>query len=79
MIFPLLYTHQFIITSYSRIGILSNLGLLTTFLFQVFLVPLSNRFEYKHLLFLSYAGIGFQSSSSPYKDRFSSLLSFISL
>lgn len=57
MIFPLLYSQQFIITKYSHIGILSNLGFLVTFIFQLFIANISDRFEYKHMLFFSYAGI----------------------
>jgi MFS family permease len=57
MIFPLLYSQQFIITKYSHIGILSNLGFLVTFFFQLFIANISDRFEYKHMLFFSYAGI----------------------
>jgi MFS family permease len=57
MIFPLLYSQQFIITKYSHIGILSNLGFLVTFFFQLFIANISDRFEYKHMLFFSCAGI----------------------
>lgn len=57
MIFPLLYSQQFIIKSYSHIGILSNLGLLTTFLFQIMIANHAHKFEYKHLLLFSSLGI----------------------
>ncbi len=57
MIFPLLYSQQFIIKKYSHIGILSNLGLLTTFLFQIIITNLSHKHEYKHILLFSYLGI----------------------
>lgn len=57
MIFPLLYSQQFIIKKYSHIGILSNLGLLTTFLFQIVIANHADRFEYKNLLLFSSFGI----------------------
>lgn len=57
MIFPLLYSQQLIITKYSHIGILSYLGLLTTFLFQIFVVNSAHRIEYRHILLLSLTGI----------------------
>lgn len=57
MIFPLLYSQQFIIKKYSHIGILSNLGLLTTLLFQIVIAHHADRFEYKHLLLFSSVGI----------------------
>jgi FSR family fosmidomycin resistance protein-like MFS transporter len=57
MIFPLLYSQQFIIKKYSHIGILSNLGLLTTFLLQIVIANYAHKFEYKHLLLLSSFGI----------------------
>lgn len=57
MIFPLLFSQQFIIKNYSHIGILSNLGLLTTFLFQIVIANYAHKFEYKHLILLSSLGI----------------------
>ena len=57
MIFPLLYSQQFIIKKYSHIGILSNLGLLTTFLFQIVIANYAHKFEYRHLLLFSCLGI----------------------
>ncbi len=57
MIFPLLFSQQFIIKNYSHIGIISNLGLLTTFLFQIVIANYAHKFEYKHLLLLSSLGI----------------------
>jgi len=57
MIFPLLYSQQFIIQKYSHIGILSYLGLMTTFVFQIIVANLSDKFEYKHWLLVSYWGI----------------------
>jgi FSR family fosmidomycin resistance protein-like MFS transporter len=57
MIFPLLFSQQFIIKKYSDIGILSNLGLLATFLLQIVIANYAHKFEYKHLLLLSAIGI----------------------
>jgi MFS family permease len=57
MIFPLLYSQKFIIENYSHIGILSYLGLMTTFIFQIIVANLSDKFEYKNWLLLSYLGI----------------------
>ncbi len=57
MIFPLLYSQQFIIQDYSHIGILSYLGLMTTFVFQIITANLSDKFEYKHWVLVSYLGI----------------------
>jgi len=57
MIFPLLYSQQYIIQKYSHIGILSYLGLMTTFIFQIITANLSDKFEYKNWLLASYWGI----------------------
>jgi len=74
MIFPLLYSQQFIIKKYFHIGILSNLGLLATFLFQIILVNASNKFEYKHMLFFSYIGICLSLVLMTFSSVFSSFL-----
>ena len=57
MIFPLLYSQKIIITQYSHIGILSNLGLLTTLVCQIFVVNHAHRMEYKHTVLISLWGI----------------------
>jgi len=57
MAFPILYSQGFLITSYSQIGLLSNLGLLATLLVQVLVVRLSYAHEYRRLLAVSLAGI----------------------
>ncbi|MCK4645825.1 MAG: MFS transporter [Candidatus Aminicenantes bacterium] len=74
MIFPLLYSQQFIITKYSHIGILSNLGFLVTFFFQLIIANISDRFEYKHMLFFSYAGISVTLALMTLPSAFSSFL-----
>jgi MFS transporter, FSR family, fosmidomycin resistance protein len=56
-IFPILYSRGFLISSYSQIGLLSNLGLLATLVLQFFVVRLSFRHEYRVLLLISGAGI----------------------
>jgi MFS family permease len=74
MIFPLLYNQHFIIHNYSQIGILSNFGLLTTFLFQILVVHASHRFDYRSMLALSFVGISLSvvliSFSSSYASLF---------
>ncbi len=74
MVFPLLYSQQFIIKNYSQIGILSNLGLLMTFLFQIFVAYFSDKVEYKLMLFLSYTGIGLSLALMTLSSSFASLL-----
>lgn len=74
MIFPLLYSQQFIITKYSHIGILSNLGFLVTFFFQLIIANISDRFEYKHMLLFSYAGISVALALMTLPTAFSSFL-----
>ena len=74
MIFPLLYSQKFIITRYSHIGILSNLGLLVTLLCQIFIVNLSHKVEYKYLLLLSIGGISLFLLLIPISSIFASLL-----
>ena len=76
MIFPLLYSQQFIITKYFHIGILSNLGLLTTVLFQIIIANVSPKFEYKYMLCLSIAGISLTLFLITYSSIFVSLLVF---
>ncbi len=57
MIFPVLFSQQFIIQKYSHIGVLSNLGLLVTFLFQIVIASYAHKFEYKYMILLSTSGI----------------------
>jgi len=74
MIFPLLYTQQFIIKKYIHIGILSNLGLLVTILFQIILANVSDKIEYKLMLFFSYMGICLTLALMTLSSVFASLL-----
>jgi MFS family permease len=57
MVFPILLVNKWLISSYSRIGILTNLGLLVTLLFQVVIAQTSERFEFRTLLLGSVAGL----------------------
>ncbi|NOR14190.1 MAG: MFS transporter [Candidatus Aminicenantes bacterium] len=57
MVFPLLYNQKLLITQYSQIGILANLGLLTTLVFQIIVVNYAHRVEYRHILLFSLLGI----------------------
>jgi len=74
MIFPLLYSHQFIINKYSHIGILSNLGLLTTFFIQILLATFAHRFEYKHLLLFSLCGLSGSLALLTFSQNFLTLI-----
>lgn len=76
MIFPLLYSQQLIIKKYSHIGILSTLGLLITFIFQIVLANYAHRFEYKHIIFFSVAGISSSLLLISFSSTFASLLFF---
>ena len=57
MLFPLLYSKEFIITNYSQIGILSYLGLFVTFVFQILIVNYSKNLSYKSMLVISICGL----------------------
>ncbi|NIM59682.1 MAG: MFS transporter [Candidatus Aminicenantes bacterium] len=74
MIFPLLYTQQFIIKKYFHIGILSNLGLLVTLLFQIIIANISGKVEHKFMLLVSYIGICLTLSLITLSSTFATLL-----
>ncbi len=74
MIFPLFYSQQFIITKYSHIGILSYLGFLVTFLFQIIIANISDRLEYRSMLFFSFMGISLSLALMTFSSGFASLL-----
>lgn len=57
MIFPVLLSQGYILQNYSQIGIISYLGLLTTFLFQIIIVQTAHRVRYQNLLLASFLGI----------------------
>ena len=76
MVFPLLYGRSPLLTSYSQIGLLSNLGLLTTLLVQFLVVKLSFHIEYKTLMLWSFLGICLSLSLVPLASSFLTLLAF---
>ncbi len=79
MIFPILYSQRFLISSYSQIGLLSNLGLLISFVFQFYVVSLSCRHEYRRLMLLSLLGICASMALVPFATSFAALLAFFLL
>jgi len=76
MVFPLLYGRSPLIASYSQIGLLSNLGLLTTLFVQVLVVKLSFHVEYKTMMFWSFVGISLSLALFPLATSFFTLLVF---
>ena len=57
MVFPILLGREFMIRNYSQIGLLSNFGLLATFLFQILIVHAARRWDFRVMLGVSFAGI----------------------
>lgn len=57
MVFPILLGLGNMIRNYSQVGLLSNFGLLTTFLFQIFIVHAARRWDFRAMLGMSLAGI----------------------
>ncbi|HYA49429.1 MAG TPA: hypothetical protein VEG35_06990, partial [Burkholderiales bacterium] len=76
MVFPLLYSRSTLITSYSEIGLLSNLGLLATLLVQFLVVRLSCHVEYKTLMMASFVGISASLACVTLSTSFFTLLVF---
>jgi MFS family permease len=76
MVFPLLYGRSALITSYSQIGLLSNLGLLATLLVQFLVVKISFHIEYKTLMLWSFVGICASLACVPLSSSFLMLLGF---
>jgi len=76
MIFPILYNQRFLITSYSQIGLLSNLGLLVTLAVQFLVVRLSFRHEYRLLMLASGLGICASLALIPFARTFAALIIF---
>jgi MFS family permease len=79
MIFPLLYSSGHMISSYGRIGLLSNLGLLATFLVQFLVVRISYAFEYRTLLLVSLAGLALSLALMTTARTFAGLLALFLL
>ncbi|MGQ9800884.1 MAG: MFS transporter [Candidatus Saccharicenans sp.] len=73
-IFPILYSQAFLIKKYSQIGLLSNLGLITTILIQFWVVALSFRYEYRFLMLASGLGICLANFLIPLSLSFTVLM-----
>jgi MFS family permease len=78
-IFPILYSRGLLISSYSQIGLLSNIGLFTTLLVQFLAVRLSYRHEYRNLLLVSGVGICAAMALVPFSRTFGMLILFFIL
>jgi len=76
MIFPLLYNQKLLIKTYSHIGIMSNLGLLVTLLFQVIIAGTAHKYEYKSMLLVSIAGLSLTLALLPFSGTFGILILF---
>ncbi|HEK86342.1 MAG: MFS transporter [Candidatus Saccharicenans sp.] len=69
-IFPILYGQGFLIKKYSQIGLLSNVGLITTLILQFWVVALSFKYEYRRLMLLSGLGIALANFLVPISRSF---------
>jgi len=76
MVFPLLLAQNFLIDNYAQIGILSNLGLLTSLLVQFLVVRVSYRREYRTLMILSGLGLCASLAVTPFARTYGMLLVF---
>ena len=76
MIFPLLYSQHSIITKYAHIGILSNLGLMMTLVCQLIIAHYAHKYEYRHMLLISLAGISLSLVLITFSWSFFTLLMF---
>ncbi len=74
MVFPLLLGQGFLIHNYSQIGILSNLGLLTSLAVQFLVVRVSYRSEYRTLMVLSGLGLCASLAVIPLARSFAALI-----
>ena len=79
MAFPVLLAQKLLISSYSHIGILTNLGLLVTLVFQVVIAQTSERFEFRVLLLGSVTGLAGTLLLITTASNFLTLLGFYSL
>ena len=75
-VFPILYSQAFLITRYSQIGLLSNIGLFTTLIVQFLAVRLSYKYEYRTLLLVSGVGICGAMALVPLSRTFGMLVLF---
>jgi MFS family permease len=76
MVFPILLAQSFLIANYSQIGVLSNLGLLTSVAVQFLVVRVSFRSEYRTLMVLSGLGLCLAMAIIPFARSFAALLAF---
>jgi MFS family permease len=79
MIFPLLLTQNFLIANYAQVGVLSNLGLLTSLFVQFLVVRISFRSEYRTLMILSGLGLCASMAVIPLARTYGMLLLFFLL
>ena len=79
MVFPLLLAQNFLIANYSQIGILSNLGLLTSLVVQFLVVRISFWSEYRTLMILSGLGLCASMALTPLARNYGMLLLFFLL
>jgi FSR family fosmidomycin resistance protein-like MFS transporter len=79
MVFPVLLAQNLIIKNYAQIGILSNIGLLATFVIQFLVVRVSFRTEYRTLMILSGLGLCAALAVTPFARSFGLLLVFFLL
>jgi FSR family fosmidomycin resistance protein-like MFS transporter len=76
MTLPLLYSQKFLITRYAQIGLLSNLGLMTSLVFQMVVAHWADHVEYKKLLAASCLGLTASMALMTTARTFAGLLLF---
>jgi len=74
MVFPLLLAQGVLIANYAQIGVLSNLGLLTSLAVQFLVVRVSYRSEYRTLMVLSGLGLCASLAVIPFARSFLTLI-----
>jgi MFS family permease len=74
MVFPLLLTQGLLISNYSQIGLLSNLGLLTSLVVQFLVVRVSYRTEYRTMMVLSGLGLCASMAVIPFARSYLGLV-----
>jgi len=74
MVFPILLAQDFLLSNYSQIGILSNLGLLTSLVVQFLVVRISFRSEYRTMMVLSGLGLCVSLAVTPFARTYAGLL-----
>jgi len=75
MVFPILLGRGLMIRNYSQIGLLSNFGLLATFLFQILIVHAARRWDFRAMLGVSLAGIVTSLVLIPFSTTYAWLFS----